>query len=343
MPWTDWFRRAPSPAADAPAPVERTPQRLTGPSDCGDLVLADAAQAPHGLPLLDWNAVHAWLRPATDEAAADLAWAQAERAWLLMLRDALGPGYRLRQQGRALLLSALEDRPAQTLLDFVLRTQQRVERLLDGLAQSEGRAILVVFEDAETYYRYTASYEAEGGEYGLSAGMHIHAGCSHFVTTAADLRAIEPVIAHELTHACLSHLPIPAWLNEGLAVNTELRLCPPLGPPERIELQQHRAYWSAERLQAFWCGSSFRQSDEGQELSYDLARLLVEQFAADGWPRFRDFALAAHGNDTGHQAAHARLGLDLGEALAALLDRSDEAALAPDPARWPQAPERGAF
>ena len=38
-------------------------------------------------------------------------------------------------------------------------------------------------------------YYAEDGEFATSAGMHISAGCSHFVTRKADLSAIEPVIA----------------------------------------------------------------------------------------------------------------------------------------------------
>jgi hypothetical protein len=57
---------------------------------------------------------------------------------------------------------------------------------------------------------------------------HAHRrGLQHFITTKADLRSIEPVIAHEMTHACVQHLPLPLWLNEGLAVNTEQRSCTP--------------------------------------------------------------------------------------------------------------------
>src|SRR5262245_56107996 len=50
--------------------------------------------------------------------------------------------------------------------------------------------------------------------------MHISPGCSHFVTMKPDLYSVEPVVVHEMTHGCLSHLPIPAWLNEPAGVRS---------------------------------------------------------------------------------------------------------------------------
>ncbi len=343
MSWTSWFRRAEPSAPTQPEAL--APQRVTAPAGCaGDFELQAALSRPHGLPLMDWNAVQHWLAPAADEADRARCWGELERAWLLHLRDALGGGYGLRQQDDVLLLSALPARPAAVLMDFVKRSRERVLQLLDGLGETPpwGFEILIVFDEADDYYRYTSGYLGEGGEYGLSSGMHINAGCSHFVTTRAELQSVEPVVVHELTHACLAHLPIPAWLNEGLAVSCERRLCPPPGlrePP----LSRHQAYWTPERLQDFWCGRSFLATDEGQELSYALATLLVHGLAADGWPRFRAFALQAHADDAGERAAQEQLGIALGAALASLLDLGDAVACAPQPGRWDRAPERGAF
>jgi hypothetical protein len=294
--------------------------------------------------LLDWDAAHRWLAPAANEDERARSWGELEQAWLLHLRDALGAAYGLRQQDDVLLLSALPARQAGLLIDFVQRSRARVLQLLDGLGEtpSWGFEILIVFDDEDSYYAYTSGYFPDAGEFGLSSGMHINAGCSHFVTTRAELQSIEPVVVHELTHACLGHLPIPAWLNEGLAVNTERRLSPMPGL-RRPTRSQHQAYWTPARLQDFWCGRSFLSPDEGQELSYDLACLLVEGFAAGGSPRFREFALAAKGEDAGLQAAHEHLGVELGAAMASLLDRDDAASWAPDATRWPHAPERGAF
>lgn len=299
-----------------------------------------------GLPLVDWAAAARWVDGVADEAGRAEAWAACERGWLAHLCVALGPGYRVQAQGGALLLSPLEGPVADATLAFVNKTVQRILRTLDGLAQSPpwGQDILLVFEDDDTYYRYVSHYYPEAGEFAASSGMYINAGCGHFVTVRGDLHAVEPVIAHELTHACLGHLPIPAWLNEGLAVNTEQRLSPRPGlrPDARAMHARHRAFWGAAEIQQFWSGKSFLRNDEGNELSYDLARILVAQFGAD-WPRFRDFALAADLADGGAEAARQHLDIELGAAACALLERAAEPDWAPRPSTWAAEPERGAF
>jgi hypothetical protein len=282
----------------------------------------------NGLPVLDWAAVEAWLAGVDDEPARARAWAACELAWLAHLGAALGPPYRLRQQGEVLLLSSLDDRLAAATLAFVDKTQQRVLRVLDGIAEqpSAGHDILLVFDDDETYYRYLAHYYGEDGEFAGSGGVYVNAGCGHFATVQAELRTVEPVIAHELTHACLAHLALPTWLDEGLAVNTEQRLCPPPADPfghrpspQRMHAR-HRQFWGRQDIGQFWSGQSFLRADEGNELSYDLARILVAQLAVD-WPRFQAFVRAADRADGGEAAARQHLGVSLDDLVAALLER----------------------
>ncbi|GAA5165849.1 hypothetical protein GCM10025770_22050 [Viridibacterium curvum] len=308
--------------------------------------VAAAMRLENSLPVMDWAAAERWVESVADADAQARAWADCELAWLSHLRDALGGSYQLRRQGSALLLSSLEPNVAAATLAFVIRTVQRIVRVLDGVAESPawGHDILIVFDDQESYYRYVAQAYPEAGEFAASSGMYIHAGCGHFVTVKDDLQTIEPVIAHELTHACLGHLPIPAWLNEGLAVNTENRLCPsPHGMPDaRRQHARHLAFWGEAEIQQFWSGKSFLRNDEGNELSYDLARILVSHFAAD-WERFRGFARAANLADAGAAAAHEHLGMDLGEAVCAVLEREADVAWAPRAEMWNSEPERGAF
>lgn len=204
--------------------------------------------------------------------------------------------------------------------------------------------ILIVFEDEEAYYRYVNHFYPSDGAFAFSSGMHIAGGCGHFVTTKADLRAIEPIIAHELTHSCLSHLPIPAWLNEGLAVNTEHRLVPPPRPsisPQQMHVM-HRAFWGDAEIQQFWSGKSFLRPDDGTMLSYELARILVAQLSGD-WPTFCAFVRDANLQDSGAAAALEHLHMDLGVAVGALLERESGVAWRPDPETWDEHPERGAF
>jgi hypothetical protein len=360
------------PAADGATAVLKLIRALVGAKSAGDP--APRTQAPglppatvlvpgapefdmaahlasaNGLPVLDWAAVRQWVMSLRDEQAQALAWTACELAWLAHFRAALGPGYRVTQEGSAVLLSSLERNVAQATLAFVGKTLQRVLRVLDGVARVQpwGHDILVVFDDDETYYRYVAHYYPEAGDFAGSGGMFINHGCGHFATVKADLRSIEPVIAHELTHACLSHLPLPAWLNEGLAVNTEHRLCPPPSNvfggrdnPQQMHAR-HRGFWGAVEIQEFWSGKSFLRADEGNELSYDLARIIVAQLAAD-WTRFRPFALAADMADAGAAAAREHLGVELGAVAAALLQQPPGAQWSPEPRLWTTAPERGAF
>jgi len=292
-----------------------------------------------------WEPAHAWLS-AIDlperQAAALLA---VKRGWLLHMRSALGSGFHLQESANALLLSTLEPKVASAMLDYMERTLKRVRVVLDGVAQtpSAEKEVLIVFNDDESYYRYVAHYYPDAGEFALSGGMHIDAGCSHYVTIKSDLRLIEPVIAHEMTHGCLGHLPLPAWLNEGLAVNVERSLSPtpPIHTPQQLHAK-HVAFWETQQIQEFWSGMSFLRGDDGSLLSYELARLMVEQLSRP-WEPFKRFVLAAKGADAGSAAAQLHLGVDLGEAVCALLGKASLSEWSPDPGRWHGEPQRGQF
>jgi hypothetical protein len=293
-----------------------------------------------GFAIPDWDAVYAWIDSIPDDAAKARAWTVAEHAWLLHLRDSLGPRYHLDETQGSAVLSTLEPRHARLALEFMDRTLKRILHVLEGIAEASpwGRDILIVFEDEETYYRYATSYFPDDtGEEAFSSGMHLSGPCSHYITTKGDLRAVEPTVAHEMTHGCLSHLPLPLWLNEGLAVNTEHRIAGagvPLYTPAEMHAR-HQRFWGREEIQQFWSGRSFRRPDDGNMLSYDLARILVDQLSAD-WHAFAAFARSAHFEDGGAAAASEHMRVDLGEAVAAWLERDPED-YRPRPAEWPDA------
>ena len=309
-----------------------------------DFPLARHLVREHGFPMLDWGAAQAWVDAIPLASDRPDAWGRLEGAWLEHLRTTLGEPHRLEASAGTWLLSALPPREAQATIAHVARTRQRILRLLDGIAQPPrwGKDILIVFEDEAAYYAYVAQFYPDAGEFAASSGMFISAGCGHFVTVRADLRTVEPVIVHELVHSCVSHLPLPVWLNEGLAVGIEQRLSP-AGPaafsPQEMHAK-HQAFWTAADVQAFWSGQSFARADDANLLSYDLARILVAQLSKD-WPAFRQFVLEADALDAGARAAATHLQLDLGMAVAAILDRPAAAELSPRPAGWPLGPTGG--
>lgn len=329
-------RLLPTSAADTPPPPTIAATQITVPHG-EPLALASVMQDANGLPVFDWSAVSDWVSHLPDPEEQAQAWGLAERAWFDHLCLTLGPDFRVREHGSALLLSNLNPVVAKAMLDYVHKSAQRILQVLEGVAEVPpwGHDLVIVFQDKESYYRYVAHYYPDEGEYAESSGMYIQAGCGHFVTMADSLQALEPVIAHELTHAYVQHLPLPTWLNEGLAVNTEQRLSPAAGTRPNLPRMhaRHQAFWNVERIQSFWNGQSFLQTGPPNELSYDLARMLVGYLAAD-WKAFRPFALQAQQQDAGAQAASDCLDIALGALVCALLDREPSPGWEPTPASW---------
>ena len=179
----------------------------------------------NGYPILHQEAVGRWI-DTVPEPIRQRAWEACERAWLLHFRDALGPVFHYDESATAALLSSLESHVARATLEYMERTLKRIVAVLEELGNVPewGKDLLIVFDDQQQYYDYVSFYYPDSGEFAFSGGMYISRGAGHFVTVKEDLRGIEPTIAHEMTHACLSHLPLPLWLNEGIAVNTESRL-----------------------------------------------------------------------------------------------------------------------
>jgi hypothetical protein len=321
-------------AASAPAPSPPPPPPVPM-----------AWRADARLPIPDWDAMHA-AAPGGDADAQHRHWRAAAWHWLEALAGRCGSGYVIRESPDFLLLSSLPERQGALFLAFCQRVLRRVRTSLGELAHDGGFGphVAIVFADPDAYYDYASHYEPEGGEYAMSSGMFIQAGYGHFVMPEAELSAMEPVIAHELTHSLLSHLPIPAWLNEGLAVNTEHALFPELADP-RTQLftphelaAQHQRYWDDAGVQAFWSGKSFLRTDDGNRLSYDLAARITALAARDE-PAFRTFVAHARMDDAGVSAEH-HLGYPVAHLVEAVLG---EGPWQPRPAEWRDGVEGGRF
>jgi hypothetical protein len=210
--------------------------------------------------------------------------------------------------------------------------------MLEELAGTEGhKEVLMAFADAEVYSRYARRYCPDLDETMVSAGMYLFVGGGHFIVHGDELWRMEPTIVHELTHAQLAHLPLPLWVNEGMAVNSEQRLTQMGAAAWDVKAleRKHAAFWTPETIQEFWNGMAFKRPDEGSELAYDLGRLLVNGMCAD-WASFKRFAELASADDGGAEAAASALHVDLGEAVRHFLDR-DDGDWSPRPDTWQQA------
>ncbi len=296
------------------------------------------------LPIVDWDALAAHAPQSDDRKVLDEFWTAVAFTWLERLRQSLGDGYDIVESERFLLLSSLDARPAKVMLDYVEKTRRRILMLLEGIAHDteNGKICILVFRDKDTYYQYVSNYFPEEGEFALSGGMFLQFGYGHFVFTEADMLQMEPTIAHELTHCLMQHLPIPAWLNEGIAVNTEHRLSPPLGHPLETpaELHQmHQDFWDSSTIQEFWSGKSWNHAGDSNKLSYDLAAHCVRLASADR-KAFCAFANAANSGDSGANAAVNCLGYPVAYLAQAVLGEGD---WGPKPETWKSGIEHGQF
>ena len=230
---------------------------------------------------------------------------------------------------------------------YAEKTCKRVLQLLEGIAAHDGfgKFVMMIFNDQDTYYEYITNYYTElpvAEELALSSGMYINQGYGHFVFVEEDLDRVEPVIAHELTHSLLAHLPLPAWVNEGIAVNTERRLCPRSSSslsPDELQAQ-FAQFWNASTIQEFWSGKAWLRPDEGNRLSYELATTFITLAAKDDWQRFSAFVNAADVSDSADSAAREHLGFSVANLAEAVLGPGD---WSPKPNQWSEGTERGQF
>ncbi|RPI59553.1 MAG: hypothetical protein EHM50_08990 [Lysobacterales bacterium] len=267
-----------------------------------------------GYPRPQWRAI----RDIIDSLPSELAqehWCAAARAWLNATARHLGSPYAVCETAQFLVLSPLSARQTELVGRFVERAWKQIvgqlDSLVDGHGHGYGKGVVMLFETQDAYYEYSAFFYPDG-EHPLSAGVFLNAEYAHVAIPYHDIPETEATIAHELTHCYLRRLPIPLWLNEGLAVTFENEICgnrPLRMDPDR--LAEHHAFWNEATIQEFWSGGSFRRTDEGNELSYELARYCVRALAHDREP-FLEFVRGATFKDGGEAAALAVYGSNLG-------------------------------
>jgi hypothetical protein len=298
------------------------------------LDLTESAQWHEGLPHPDWHVVQAWI-DEFPEARREAAGHAIQLAWLGMLAAALGDDYRVFASAHALVLSHRPDNEGNAALEFVDLTRQRVQGMLEELACDDGpKEVLLVFADADEYSCYARRYCPDLDETMASAGMYLFVGGGHFIVHGDELWRMEPTIVHELTHAQLAHLPLPLWVNEGMAVNAEQRITRMGAAAWDVKAleQKHADFWTPETIQEFWNGAAFKRPDEVSELAYDLGRLLVNGMCAD-WSAFKRFVATANADDGGSAAAADAMHIDLGEAVRHFLE-CDDGDWSPRPGDW---------
>lgn len=304
----------------------------------------DASQLLDGLlptsdryPRPQWEEIATRVTKGAPKDEHSTWWRIAEH-WLKQHCAAAGRSYWYTRSENFLLASPLEKRPAANLIAFAEKARRGIARALEGLAATNGLGphVILVFDTEDEYYEYIAPFYPDGGHYAVSSGVHLNPGYGHFALPRRDPDLLETVVAHELTHALVSHLPLPAWLNEGMAVNLESSLCPRYARKLDLNwLERHQRWWDGDAVQDYWSGQAFHRPDKLSELSYELAWVTVRSLAED-YGLFRQFASEASFEDAGQSASLKHFGHGLGMHFQPVLGEGD---WEPNPTRWRDEPE----
>jgi hypothetical protein len=163
----------------------------------------------------------------------------------------------------------------------------------------------------------------------------VRVGYPHVALFGKELYALENTLAHELTHVALHRWTMPQWIEEGLAQMFEhdmtgrgvLML-------DSEKVARHKRFWQKHGLDAFWSGSGFHAPGKLQELSYQLAEIVVRLMVEDARPRwfglareqqqrFFAFLRSAAAEDCGAAACEEHLRVPLGALAARFLGTSE--------------------
>jgi len=245
-------------------------------------------------------------------------WCEIVRCWMnKIVSSQLSDKYLIHESESFILVTSEDDNYVQIFLGFLERTLGRILNSLQGIASGAGlgKHLVLMFDDIDLYYSYLSYFYPENGEYSLSSGVYLNDGYGHFAFPCQELIYAESIAAHEMTHALVSHLPIPAWLNEGLAVNIENTITGSYPFAMDNEMySRHKLFWGEEEIQKFWAGDIFHEVGEGNELAYYLAQYVVRSLSND-YGSFKAFVNKANYADGGELAAIEVYGGSLGEII----------------------------
>lgn len=278
-----------------------------------------------GFPRLEWNLIRNWIHQNVAASRADEALNEAVVCWLERLKSHLGKPYEIFASDSFYLLCPLEEERAHNLVWFAEDAWTKIRTHLDRveLAIDAQKEVILALADQDTYYTYISYFYTEG-EYGASGGLHICEDYRHVVLPCSASWSLEAVITHELTHAVLSGLSLPAWVEEGLAQVLEELITGHRNLNLNAERKRmHNEYWKRHGLDAFWAGTVFHQTEDGQALGYELAQILVRNMASDFVDQFFEFIGSAKRNDAGEAAAQGYLGCSVSDCAAQFLGPGD--------------------
>jgi hypothetical protein len=280
----------------------------------------------HGIPRPNWTLFDNWITTEADAEAFDEAWDAMVENWLHRIARALGPQYSVGKSDHFLMLTPHSENERKHMLIASEHAHDRVTRDLQELCMFHyGRVLSLRFIDPDHYARFIAHHEPVTGDEPGSAGVFLSEGFPHLACYSRSFEEFRKTVAHELSHFYVAHLPLPRWVNEGVAMTMEsdggnIHL------PRGKAADEHFEYWTPDTIQNFWYGDSWREGHEAFALSYQLAAVIFDIIRSELHPSAetrRAFIRDAHRNDAGVASIREHLRVDLGEVAGVFLGSGD--------------------
>jgi len=293
----------------------------------------DHFETIEGFPRPNWETINNVVEQKYQNNDKNEVWCEISKTWVDKIKSVLSSGHSIYESPNFLILTSENSEYSNNLLKFLENARLGILKTLKDIANDEGygKHIVLIFDSIDKYYSYISYYYPEEGEFGFSSGTYLNKGYGHFAFPHQEMSYAKAIVAHELSHALLDHLPLPAWLNEGIAVNIENMFVgsAPLTMDKEIHTK-HKKFWDKIKIQEFWSGESFSRPDEAQELSYHLAQFLVHSLSND-LESFKSFVNTATFSDGGEEAASKIYDDTLGSLISQLLGKGE---WAPQPQIW---------
>ncbi|MBV1911856.1 MAG: hypothetical protein KUG78_21360 [Kangiellaceae bacterium] len=291
-----------------------------------------------GFSRIDWNSVVDKLVQLSPETAKKIEQSNFSnellKNWALRLSTEISAQHAVYESEHFLIVASDSNSQLSLLIKFLEKAHRQILSILPDIAMSneDHKLVVLLFDDSEKYYQYISHYYPKDGEFAMSGGIFIKQGFGHFALPDSEINQFESVATHELTHALLSHLSLPVWLDEGLAVNVESVVTGfssyTLNKNKHLK---HQQFWNEQTIQDFWSGDSFSQPGDASDLSYHLAQLLVKSLSQD-FDSFRAFVTHASIQDAGGKAASQVFNGGLGDMVEAIYGHGN---WNPNPGAWP--------
>ena len=283
-----------------------------------------------------------------------LLWRELVLTWLQRLLPNFGPGYKIHETESFFLVADPAGKVDRDYTAFLEQARTRLHEWLQGAAwiTGDGKHVVLLFDDADVYYRYIAPYFDEG-EHTSSSGFFLRSlGYCHIALCHRNPSS-RKLLAYLLTLNTLYHLPLPKWLSSGLARDFSDTLFSPsdhahisrrpvnqnfwISAQDRAD---HLAFWNSSTIQQFWSNRGLKIPEGTSALGIQLSRILINKIKETTRPapaQLGAFLQSAHHNDAGAAASIDHLHVKLGDLVADFLGPGD---WEPQPALWtpPNAP-----